>query len=317
MMKNRKGKKIRRYERKLNRLKQNLSEDSEVQHQPGPSQSSFEEPKDNYTEETEIQATDESLPEEFLLALGEEGNISEKIGDSIRQELVDRWENIMKTGIFKEKWTSLTEKYLTPSNFPKAIAPKLNSELVAALSETMIKRDKKFEYRQNLIGKILSCLGSLLTDIMKGNLNSLKLIEGINDSAKILCNMYYYDNIVRKHLALSSLPGSVKQAIASAPTDTYLLGENLSERLKAAKAIERNGTLLQQSKQPAKKPPPKTNLNWKGPSQKFPQKSNRARGGPRNQQYQQYQPNQPYQPHHQQQHQRRPASRPQQPKRRR
>lgn len=259
---------------------------------------------------TEIQVDDASLPEEFLLALGDEGNISEKIGDSIRQELVDRWENIMKMGIFKEKWTALTDKYLTPVNFPRAIAPKLNAELTATLSENMIKRDKKFEYRQNLIGKVLSCLGSLLSDVMKGNLNSLKLIEGINDSAKILCNMHHYDTAVRKHLALSSLPIRIKQAIISAPSETHLLGENFAERLKAAKAT------LQQSKQ-IYKPPLKTNLNWKGPPQKTPQKNYRTRGGPQNRQSQLNQPHE-YQPHRRpQQHHRRQPPRPQQPKRRR
>lgn len=252
------------------------------------------------------------LPEEFILALGDEGKITEEKGENIRQELVNRWNNILKQGIAKENWPKLINKYRTPGNFPMAIAPKLNPELVAALSENTLKRDKKFEYRQNLVGKVLSCMGSMLTEIMKGNLNSVKLIEGINDSAKILCNMNHYDNFVRRHFALSPLHNSVKKAVTNVTVDTYLFGENLGERLKSAKALERNGSLLQSNPVTTKKQPPKPNnafkpnLNWKGPSQnsqKWHQKENKSRGGPpRN--YQQYQ-----QPQH-----RRPASKYQQSK---
>ncbi|KAL4721587.1 hypothetical protein ACJJTC_018548 [Scirpophaga incertulas] len=190
----------------------------------------------------ETSALEEALPEEFSLALGEEGKVDELQG-----------QNMIKMEIKRDILSNLLNKYPTPPNFQIAIAPKLNSEIFSAVSDTVIKRNKKFEYRQQLTGKVLSCLGAMLTDIIKGNLNSIKLIEGINDAAKMLCNMNHYDSLTRRHFILTSVQSCVKQTIADVPIDSCLFSENFSERLKIVKAaIERSGCSIKQP-QPFKK----------------------------------------------------------------
>lgn len=212
--------------------------------------------------------------------------MAEEKGKDIRKEIADRWTNMIITGIKKETLTTLLKKYQTPGNFPMATAPKLNSEIVGAISENVLKRDKKFEYRQNLTGKVLSCLGAMLTEVMKGNINSIKLIESINDAGKILCNINHYDALTRRHFILTSLQNSVKQAVIDVPIGSHLFGENLGERLKTAKAVERSSSQLKinfPKKPPVKFTPHPKNLNWKSPPQRSTHQDNRPRGGPKNQ----------------------------------
>lgn len=220
------------------------------------------------------------------MALGDEGKVEVKVGKDINPQIAERWTNIIKMGIKKENLNQILTKYPTPANFPLANAPKLNSEITAAVSENVIKRDKRFEYRQNLTGKVLSGLGVMLTDIMKGNLNSIKLIEGINDAAKILCNMSHYDSLARRHFVFSSVQSCVKQAASDTPIDTYLFGENFAERLKTVKALERSRSSLKHQttfKKQSTKPQMPRNLNWKSPSQRPTLKENNNRGGPKQQ----------------------------------
>lgn len=225
---------------------------------------------------------DDDLPEEFLLALGAEGEEKVVVGDPLRPELASRWKRIMCEGLGKEAKEAILKKYPTPANFSAATAPILNAEILATLSELSIKRDKRIVVRQNLIGVLMTCLGKSLTSILKGNINSKTLIEEINDAAKLAAEIHHQDSSSRKFFSLAGANKIVQEAVRQAQTDKYLFGEDCAEKIKAAQAIQKNSSTIKSTdkdKTP-KLPPPVKNfkqLNWKGPPQY--QQPQRARGG--------------------------------------
>ncbi|KAJ8710238.1 hypothetical protein PYW07_009604 [Mythimna separata] len=201
-------KKIRKLEEKLKNLPQDSEEEtpcrsSSRQYTPPPPPSATEtvvmEESININETEAANYTEnDQLPEEFLLALGKEGEEKEEFGDPIRPELALRWTKIMSEGLGKDARDKLIEKYPIPSNFPNAVAPVMNAELLATLSEPSVKRDRRIVYRQNLVGNLMTCLGRSLTNILKGDINSKKLIEEINDAAKIASEIHHQDSSSRK-----------------------------------------------------------------------------------------------------------------------
>ncbi|KAI8432501.1 hypothetical protein MSG28_004882 [Choristoneura fumiferana] len=181
---------------------------------------------------TSTEGNIEQIPEEFLAALGNEGEEKVEEGEPIQSELATRWMRIMAEGLTKEQIQTLVKKYPTPKNFPAAVAPILNKEIGATLSELSLNRDRRIINRQNMIAKILSCLGMTLTDILKGNINSKKLIEQISDAAKIAAEIHCNDSKSRKFFALSSATKIVQDACKETKTGKLLFGDGLSDQLK-------------------------------------------------------------------------------------
>lgn len=218
------------------------------------------------------------------MALGREGEEIVEKGEDIRSELSHRWTKIMTEGLTKEQKEALVRKYPTPNNFQSAVAPILNKEIAVVLSDLSINRDKRIIARQNMLGKLMSALGKSLTDILQGNINTKKLIEEINDAAKIAAEIYHTDNKSRKFFALSTVEKSVQDACKDTKTEKYLFGDNLSEQLKAMQAVKRSAAQIKGTNKPT--PTITRPLNVRGPSQHQPASqyhsaSQRGRGGQR------------------------------------
>lgn len=182
----------------------------------------------------------------------------------------------MAEGLKKEQKEALLAKYPQPKNFQAAVAPILNKEISATLSELSLNRDKRILARQNITGKLMSCLGKSLTDILKGNINSKKLVEEINDAAKIAAEMYHMDTNSRKFFALSSSTKAVQDTCKDTIPAKYLFGDNLNDQLKSLQTVKRTANQIKSHEN--KKPSTTTQqLNWRSPSQYQP--SQRGRGG--------------------------------------
>lgn len=241
----------------------------------------------------------DELPEEFLLALGNEGEEVKEIGTPIQPALAERWSRIMSCGLGKEAKQLLIKKYPTPENFSSAVPPEMNPEILASVSEVSIKRDKRFIARQHTTGKIMTCLGKALTCLLKGNINSKDLIEQVNDAAKLAGEMFYQDSSTRKFFALSTVDKTVKEAVREEKPDKFLFGKDCAEKIKAAQSIKKTGSQIGgtniSNKQHIRPKKPyqgknKQQGNWQGPPRNphVP----RGRGGHRQQLRRPYNPTQ-------------------------
>lgn len=229
--------------------------------------------------------SDDSLPDDLLQALGTEGEENAEVGEAIRPELALRWTRIIQTGLGKESREAITKKYPMPINFPRAVAPSMNAEISASLSDPTLKRDKRISYRQNLTGKLMTCLGKSLSKVLMGNINSKVLVEEINDAAKLAAEIYYQDSSSRRFFALAGVNKVVQDAVRTAIPDDTLFGTDCAEKIRAAQAIQRAGSMIKTTEKKAfKSGTQKKQVNWRGPPQY--QQQQRARGGHQPQQHQ-------------------------------
>ncbi|XP_048002748.1 uncharacterized protein LOC125239256 [Leguminivora glycinivorella] len=247
---------------------------------------------------------DDELPEEFLLALGTEGQEQAEVGNPIRPELASRWTKIMNDGLGKEAREAIVKKYPPPANFSAAIAPIINPEIASTLSDPSVKRDKRIMIRQGLTGTLLSCLGKCLTDVLLGNINSKKLIEEINDAAKLAGEIHHHDSNSRKFFCLAGANKTIQDAIRHQKTDKFLFGTDCADKIRAAQTIQKTSNTIKNHPEKEKKQQKQAannkqfkQLNWKSPPQ-YSQQNHRMRGG---QQY--HQPRKHYnQPHRKERH---------------
>lgn len=223
------------------------------------------EPDSNPAPEILEDATPPELDAEILQILGEDPTKPSVFGKQIQNDVAVRFEHIATTGLTKEDRKNLTDKYLVPENCKLVGAPALNPEIKAALSEMVVKRDKVIETKQSIMAAAISSLGQAITVLLSSNEKNTDLLRLLMDTGRTLSDCQHNDTVTRRNFVLYAVKKDMKESLQNAKVDNFLFGEQLSDTLKAAKAISKSGADL---KAP---PPPKTNTfartpakNWKG-----------------------------------------------------
>ncbi|CAH0549561.1 unnamed protein product [Brassicogethes aeneus] len=190
------------------------------------------------------------LSEELRKVIGTETGITDTIGDEIHDLLARTWDSILKKGIDNESKSELILKYPRPKNCVLMAAPKLNFEVKAAVNQSTLKRDERLGATQTQVGASLAALGKALSVLLNMDEDTnLPLIEAISDAARLLADVHFQESESRRALVSLTLQKDLKDTLINAAYDGWLFGEDLAERVKTAKAIEKSGQELKGKEQ--------------------------------------------------------------------
>ncbi|XP_041981645.1 uncharacterized protein LOC121735045 [Aricia agestis] len=232
--------------------------------------------------------TDPDLDPELLLALGETSSDSPDYGPKILDSQAKLWLPILKRGLSKEPKEILLKQYIIPDNCRLLQAPKINAEISAAIPDMVRNRDKSTLYvQQQQLGAGITATNRAMDLLLLGE-NKIEALRQLSNGCRLLTDLHYQFTQSRIKLIIPSLDKTCLNVISDAERDETLFGEKLSERIKAAKAIEKQG--LQIKRVAPQKPTAGTSQqagthrafhqgNWRAPP-RYP--SNRGgRGGNR------------------------------------
>ncbi|XP_049882290.1 uncharacterized protein LOC126378144 [Pectinophora gossypiella] len=200
------------------------------------------------------------LDPEILSALGEAVDDTPKFGEKIHPNLAQRWLPLLRKGLTKEAKENLSKQYLVPENCPLLQAPKLNVEIAAAINEAVRNRDKKLETTQQQLGIGMSAINRAVTLLLTGD-DKVAAIKHLSDGCRVLCDLHYMETQTRIKLITPGLAKPFLNVIQDSERDETLFGNKLPEKIKASKAIEKQGL---QIKKPA------TNNNTKSATPNTP-----------------------------------------------
>ncbi|RVE40663.1 hypothetical protein evm_014687, partial [Chilo suppressalis] len=167
-------------------------------------------------------------------------------------------------GLTKEVKEEILDEYQVPSNCEFLFAPTLNPEAKVALSDPLVKRDSFLMQKQKQLGVALAALASATTLILANETSKQKLLKPISDACRILCDNHYIDTKSRRNLVISSTNTKLKDTLIESVRDkSWLFGENISEKLRTAKTIQKSGDDLKNHFKPTVRPnyPVKNNKN--------------------------------------------------------
>lgn len=231
------------------------------------------------------------LDPEILSALGEPTHDIPSFGPPIHENLAQRWETILKKGVTKESKEALFKSYLIPENCPLLHAPKLNAEISAAITDMARNRDKKMEKSQQQLGCGITAMNRALSLLLTSD-DKIEAIKLLSDGCRILTDLHHMNSQARSKLLTPVLDKSFLNIIKDTERDETLFGSKLCEKIKASRAIERQGLQIKKVVTAPKAVTPTVQStvtrsryqeNWAGPS-RYP--SNRGgRGGSRKPNY--------------------------------
>lgn len=243
-------------------------------------------PRENTQEITsDISSEVVTLDPQILSALGASTSDTPEFGDAIHDSLSNLWTPLLKKGLPKDQKEKLTKvkEYLIPINCKMLQAPKLNAEIAAAVSDVVRGRDKKFLGFQQQLGMGTSAINRAMDTLLSSD-DKIQALKYLSDGCRILADLHHSLTKDRIKLITPSLEKNFLHVIQDSERDDSLFGNTLSEKIRATKAIERQGSQIRKaftSHKPATVQStasrPAHQGNWSGPP-RYP--SNRGgRGG--------------------------------------
>lgn len=196
------------------------------------------------TTEALVQETTVPEPEldpELLAALGESTCDSPEYGAKINENLANLWLPLLIKGMPKDVKEKVLKEYLIPDNCRLLQSPKLNPEISAAVPDLSRNRDKGLMLQQQQLGSGITAINRTLDLLLKGDLNKKEGIQHLSNACRILSDLHTVFTQNRKKLITSNLDKNFLHIIHDTERDETLFGNKLAEKIKAAKAIERQG----------------------------------------------------------------------------
>ncbi|KAL0841420.1 hypothetical protein ABMA28_015104 [Loxostege sticticalis] len=202
-------------------------------------------------------------------------------GEDIHPDLAQRWAPILRKGLTdKEQRDKLFKEYATPNNCKLFRAPILNPEIAAAVSEFARARDKKIETSQQQLGVGLTAINRAMTTLLASD-NKVQAIRYLSDACRVLSDLHASETQTRTKSLTQGLDKSFLNLIQDTERDEMLFGNGLPEKIKASKAIEKQGSQIKKPDNKVASGPSASRAtrpqgNWRGPS-----RSTTNRGGGR------------------------------------
>lgn len=212
-----------------------------------------------------VPAQEPTVPEldsDILSALGETTEEAPKFGPNIHDKLSSLWLPILKKGLNKDAKEKLTKEYPIPENCSLLQVPKLNPEISAAIAEGTRTRDKKVEAVQKQLGHGIAALNKGLELLLDEGKDRLLAITFLSDSCRILCDLHHVETEARKKFITPGLDKAFINIMQDVVRDDLLFGNKLSEKIKATKAIEKQGLQIKKLPPTPKAPPTSTPTNY-------------------------------------------------------
>ncbi|KAL0110744.1 hypothetical protein PUN28_013999 [Cardiocondyla obscurior] len=137
-------------------------------------------------------------------------------------ELKNTWLKWKNKGLPEKNIKEILEMYNRKSKLYKE-APKLNLEIVSLLSDIAKKKDQYFVDTQNCVGTAIAASSEAVSIIINPS------EEGIDDNR----------SVTRKSFITPQLNKNVKSVVETIISDKWLYGDNLKEKVKDVKEIEK------------------------------------------------------------------------------
>lgn len=222
----------------------------------------------NLEDETELE-------DDILKILGDAPQPDLALGSNIHRDIASRWHSILLKGLSKEVKELIMKKYLIPANCNLLIAPVLNPEAKTAVPEVLVKRDSTLLQKQNQIGIAIAALSQLSEMILRNETTKQVLLQPLSDACRLLCDSHHIETQTRRNILMSSINTNLRDTMVNADRDKYLFGEDLAEKLKVAKSVQKTGESLVKTNPVASsnrhtKNIPRRNLNFRGQPPKKP-----------------------------------------------
>lgn len=118
--------------------------------------------------------------------------------------------------------------------------------MISAVGESLKNRDKRLEANQQQLGLGITALNKAMS-LLLTNGSHIEIIKILSDSCRILADLHFLGTDNRIKLLSPNLDRSFLAIADKEDRDETLFGTNIGEKMRAAKAVEKQGQQLKKT----------------------------------------------------------------------
>ena len=125
-----------------------------------------------------VQCSDDIVLDAVILdLLGKRLVLDRTLAPAVHNDIVVRWEEILKKGLPNEERDKILKKYPPPNNCLVIDTPKLNSVVKTSLQDLTLKKDDRIRVKQEKITACLAAVSMILSKTIKNYTGPQKKVE--------------------------------------------------------------------------------------------------------------------------------------------
>lgn len=184
---------------------------------------------------------EESEKEEDIVFLTELPKNEERFPNSsgefsLHPDIMETWKLWTRCGIPLKDKKELLEKYCPPKVLR---TPEINEEILVTLHKRPIDKDEHIRTSQDLLSSALTALGTTMSTLLveRDGSDRLKVMNTLNDTAKLLTELYHFDTDKRRSQIISWKSKPLRPILAGTQPDEFLFGSELKSKLNEAQQL--------------------------------------------------------------------------------
>lgn len=167
------------------------------------------------------------------------------LADPMPNDIVVRWDEVVKQGLPSEEKIRLIKKYPPPKNALIIEPPKLNEQVAELLHTDIIDRDKRIIEKQSKLSASQAAIAKMLSKFLdkekveKGEVD-VALVENLCDIGRLLADLQHDEACIRKKLIVSNVKDLYKKTLREAISDEWLFGVDLGDKIKSKRSLQQD-----------------------------------------------------------------------------
>ena len=155
---------------------------------------------------------------------------------SLHPDITETWKLWTRYGIPLNDKRELLQKYCPPKVLQ---TPEINQEILVTLHKRPIDKDEHIRTSQDLLSSALTALGSTMSTLLveKDGSDRLKVMNSLNDTAKLLTELFHFDTDKRRSQLISWKSKPLQSVLADTKPDEFLFGSDLQSKLDEAQQL--------------------------------------------------------------------------------
>ncbi|CAH1962528.1 unnamed protein product [Acanthoscelides obtectus] len=182
------------------------------------------------TRKSDVQTVHEiEQSEQSFYALGSRPDSQDNVGKELHEEIVIRWDSLLKKGLSKDQREELMTKFKIPSNCKALQPPQINKEVQPCLIKSVLEHDRFMRALQQQLAHGLSAVEAVIKTIMPYK-------------EQLFTNVHHGLSVHRRFNIIPHLNPECKKVVDNLEIDDFLFNTKFAETMKNEQAIKKAST---------------------------------------------------------------------------
>nr|CAH7712579.1 unnamed protein product [Callosobruchus chinensis] len=176
--------------------------------------------------EPEVTIDDTEQTGQGFNALGLRPDSLDNLGKDLNEEIVVRWDNLLKKGLTRDQRDTLIAKYKIPANCMALQPPQINHEVQPCLIKSVVEHDRFISALQHQLAHGLTAVGTVLETMM-------------SNKEQLFANVHHGLSVHRRFKIIPHLNPECKKVAETLEIDGFLFNTKFAEAMKNKQAIKK------------------------------------------------------------------------------